>query len=296
MPAEGFKCLPKQDIISDDEIVTLVEAFAKLGVKKVKLTGGEPLVRNTIISLIQRIKAIPGIEQVTMTTNGVLLSRYVKDLKAVGLDGLNISLDTLDKQKFASITRRDQFEAVMAGINEALSYELPNIKLNVVLAKELNGEELLNLVELAHFKPLHVRFIELMPFGYAKDLTPISSDEVLELLQQTYQTVTPTTKTLGNGPAVYYDLPDFLGSVGFISAMSHVFCSTCNRVRITAEGDLKTCLHFKKGLNLRPYIHTDELESVLIKACQLKQERHHFNDDALNQEEFEQKSMAQIGG
>ena len=263
MPGEEVDFIHHEKLLSTEEILKIVKAFEELGVTKVKITGGEPLVRKDIIELIASIKKMAGIQEVSITTNGVLLEKMIDDLEQAGLDSINISLDTLKPAQYALMTRRNQFDIVMRGIQCAIKSSIPKVKLNCVLIKEINGDEILDLVELAHQTRVHVRFIELMPIGYAKNLTPISEDEVLDLLSKHYEGVKPFEGKLGNGPAHYYEIEGFLGKVGFISAMSHRFCSTCNRVRVTSEGYLKTCLHFKKGIDLKAHIATGNLKEAI---------------------------------
>ena len=224
MPATGLCFLKKEQLLTDDEIIFLLRILAKEGIKKVKLTGGEPLVRPNLLSLIKRIKQISGIEKVTLTTNGMKLAREAQGLKEAGLDGINISLDTLDPEEFREITRVGQLRNVLAGLEQAIDVGLPNIKINTVARKELSEATIVELAEIAKKETVH---------------PGKQQEEVEDILTKHYGTLQPYHKPLGNGPASYYALKDFKGKIGFISALGHCFCETCNRIRITADGHLK---------------------------------------------------------
>lgn len=250
MPEEGIECTSHEDILTFEEILQIAEAGAELGIRKIKITGGEPLVRKGVISLVEALKKVPGIEEVTMTTNGVLLKEMAEGLYLAGLDAVNISLDTLLPSKYVSITRRDMLEAVIAGIEKAYQLGL-RIKINCVAMKNFNENEIPMLAGIARNNNIDVRFIELMPIGLGRNYEYISVKEVQNMLEAEYGAGQESKLRHGNGPAVYLDYEGFQGSIGFISAMTQEFCDSCNRVRLTAQGELKLCLNHNQGISLR---------------------------------------------
>ncbi|MEF9958459.1 MAG: GTP 3',8-cyclase MoaA [Niameybacter sp.] len=297
MPEEGIELMHSDKILTYEEIIRICTVGATLGMKKIKLTGGEPLVRKDVHVLIKALKAIPGIEKVTLTTNGVLLKKQLSHLVEAGLDGINVSLDTLDRAEYKRITRREGLQEVVEGIESAAKYPGLTVKINCVPVTTQTSD-FARLVELARTQPVHIRFIEVMPIGYGKDLPFRSQKEVKAVLENTYGKMSPYHKPLGEGPCEYYDLPGFEGKIGFISAISHKFCATCNRVRLTAEGYFKTCLQYEKGVDLKSIIRQGESDETLTKAIEEaiyhKPESHHFHETKIDQEE--QRSMSQIGG
>lgn len=298
MPEDGVENVRHPSILTYEEILKICRTFAKHGLKKIKITGGEPLVRRGVADLIQKLKQIPGIESVTITTNGVLLEEYYDALAAAGVDAITVSLDTLNPKMYKSITRRDELERVLRGMKKAI-YGTIRFKINCVPIAGMNTQEILNLLEFAKKAHVDVRFIEMMPIGSGKQFDCISEDELHEIIEKTYGPMTVYCKRRGNGPAVYYDVPGFEGKVGFISAVSHKFCSTCNRVRLTSEGFLKTCLQYEHGVDLKPLLLDDVSEDDLWKAMetaiQAKPRGHHFEDQT-EQSKDEHKGMSQIGG
>lgn len=296
MPEEGIECLNPSDILSFEEIVTTAEAAALLGIKKIKITGGEPLVRKDIPNLIGKIKGIKGIEEVTMTTNGILLKNMAKDLKQAGLDGINISLDTIDPKRFKVLTRFDKLDEVLAGIREISSLGIKT-KLNCVPINKIGEEELTKIAEFSGGNIL-VRFIELMPIGLGKEFQLIPYQTVKKILEDKYGASRLNPKKFGNGPAVYYDFPGLSGSIGFITAMSHEFCGTCNRIRLTAAGDIKLCLHHMEGISLKPYLENhiskDKLAELLKEVIYQKPAHHCFHEE--KGQDVEWRNMVQIGG
>ncbi|MHC1748176.1 MAG: GTP 3',8-cyclase MoaA [Cellulosilyticaceae bacterium] len=290
----------KTNQMSFDEIIKLATSAAKIGIKKIKITGGEPLLRSDVYDLIRKIKCIPGIEIVTLTTNGVLLSRNIEKLVAAKLDGINISLDTLNPNEYKNLTGSDVLSCVLEGIEAAVKAGISKIKINTVAIGELNRDELTTIVKLAEHEAIHVRFIELMPIGYGKTFTPISKEVILKRLEMEYGKLEPCCENLGNGPATYYSIEGFKGKVGFISAVSHAFCEQCNRIRVTADGYLKLCLHYNEGVDLKPYLAPEVSEeclaSVIKNAIQTKPQRHSFNESIKDLSKIENKRMSQIGG
>ena len=299
MPEEGIRLTGRENILQVPEIIRVCRVMAELGIKKIKITGGEPLVRPRMPGLIHQIKAIPGIEKVTLTTNGILLKKQMKELAEAGLDSLNISLDTLDRDGFQKITRRDFLDDTLAGIKEAMKYPNVQLKINCVPL----GIEEQNLCEIAEFAckyPVHVRFIEMMPIGYGSSFTGMSQEKIVSLLEERFGRLVPYEgEPLGNGPCKYYIVKGFQGKIGFISAISHKFCSECNRIRLTSQGYLKTCLQYTAGRDLREVLRNggtdEELKEIIKEALSEKPDGHHFREKA-KEDDTESLCMAQIGG
>lgn len=299
MPEEGIENYTSHaEILSYEEILRLVRCLAKLGIRKIKLTGGEPLVRLGCCDLVRQLKAIEGIEQVTITTNGVLLEELAGGLIAAGIDGINVSLDTVDRDIFAKITRRDYFDSVMAGIETVKALQYPNLKINCVPIAQFNKDELVKLAAQAKDYPMAVRFIELMPIGLAQEYTAVSKEEIMDMLTEAYGPMTPYAGTLGNGPAEYYSLPGFQGKIGFIGAIHNKFCGQCNRIRLTSNGFLKLCLNQNKGGDLLPLIRgnasDEELTEAMRSIIYQKPAAHHFYED--DQQDTDSRQMYQVGG
>ena len=296
MPEEGIENISHEEILSYDEIIRICKCIAKLGIKKIKITGGEPLVRKDIIDLIKEIKEINGIDEVTITTNGVLLYEMADKLYEAGIDAVNISLDTLNKDKFLKITRRDKYENVSMAIDKLIDLGV-RVKINCLAIKENNLSEIVKIAAYSKNNNIDVRFIELMPIGYGKNYTGISNEVILGLLEDEYGSFKKVKEKRGNGPAVYYKNDKFKGYIGLISAISNEFCETCNRVRLTANGFLKLCLHYNKGIDLKEPIRSDitdkELENMIYHAIRNKPLGHNFYHDIEN---VENKNMVQIGG
>lgn len=291
----GCEWLPRTEILTMGEFETITRLAAELGIRKVKITGGEPLVRRCCVELVGVLKAIPGIEQVTMTTNGVLLAENIRQLKENGLDAVNISLDTLNREKYTEITGKDALEDTIQGIHAAMDAGL-RVKLNAVLQKGVNDSEWPELVELARNNPLDVRFIEMMPIGHGRQYRSISNAQLLEKLEERYGALTPDSAIHGNGPAVYYKIPGFTGSIGLISAIHGKFCHQCNRIRLTSTGYLKSCLCYESGADLREPLRRGDLEGVrerLHDAIFQKPQSHCFEELARITEQHE---MSKIGG
>lgn len=297
MPKEGITYMEHEELLTFEEILRICQLAGKLGIKKIKITGGEPLVRRGIIDLIRKIKAISDIHQVTLTTNGILLDKYMDDLVEIGLDGINISLDCTGEEDYKSITRVDAFEQVIKGIETSVHSGIPT-KINCVPIKELNGNQIVKIAEIAKTYAVDIRFIELMPIGYGKVYHSIPNEEIMELLKEEYGALESTHIKRGNGPAIYYQANGFKGNIGFISAVSHGFCDDCNRIRLTCDGLLKLCLHYNKGLSLKDLMRngmTDEkLMECIMEAVYSKPVSHNFNGQ--EESEWENKKMYQIGG
>ncbi len=298
MPEEGVEDIPHSQILTFDEIHTLCALLARRGLTKIKITGGEPLVRRGVPELIAQLKTIPGVSSVTITTNGVLLETFYRPLVEAGVDCITVSLDTLDPQKYRALTRRDELEAVLRGIRLAQEENLVRLKLNVVPTAPLDGEDAAGLAQFARDHDTDVRFIEVMPIGLGSRFQTVDETQVRELLEARFGPLSPYPEKRGNGPAVYWSLEGFLGKIGFISAVSHKFCDSCNRVRLTADGHLKTCLQYEAGAMLRPYLRAGDEAGLLAaveRAVRDKPKGHRFEA----REEFthrEQHKMSQIGG
>lgn len=297
------------DILSDKEIIEICKSLARLGTRKIKITGGEPLVRKNIISLIEQIKSIENIEQVTLTTNAILLDKYLEELKRVDIDGLNISIDAIDKELFEEITGFDKLSQILSSIDRAYELGIKNIKLNCVLIKGINEDQYTKLISHIKDRDICIKFIEMMPIGLGKEYGHFSLDEAKEKIENEFGSLILENKKMGNGPAEYYRIDNFRCKVGFIGALTHKFCKDCNRIRITSDGILKTCLHFNGGVNLRPYINdinldnpqydfkniNKKLDNIIESSILNKQESHKF-EQRDNDYDLEGKYMAQIGG
>lgn len=294
---EGVQDVGMKNILTFEEIWEIVRTGVSLGITHIRITGGEPLVRKGCVNLIRGIREIPGVETITMTTNGVLLGNYAKQLKEAGVDGVNISLDTLDPEEFFKITGKRELQEVLAGIRAAKTAGLP-VKLNAVNRKELDP---IPLVRYAQEENLPLRFIEMMPVGYGKEYVGRSNEE----LRKTLATVCGKPECItdreelsrmGSGPAVYYRFSDLKVPVGFISAIHGKFCDTCNRIRLTAEGYLKLCLCYDKGEDLRRVLREGEkenLRTIMEQTIFRKPAAHCFEHP---EEMTETHEMVKIGG
>ena len=300
MPPEGVGKIQHKDILRFDEILAIIRALATLGVKKVRFTGGEPLIRRNICTLIRATKATSGIEKIALTTNGLLLGEMLEDLLAAGLDAVNISLDTLNEATFQKLTLRPGLERVLQSIDLAVASGIKT-QVNVVPLENINEAEIPDLAALAKERDLNVRFIELMPVGcaFAVGLRGLKIERVKTILQNHYGEMCPCNKTKEiTGPAVNYYLDGFLGKVGFIDALEHKFCSSCNRIRLTSEGFLKLCLYAKDGLDLRELLRSgcshSELVQVIKAAIEQKPKEHYFL--AKDHSKQEARYMFEVGG
>ncbi len=284
------------DKLTDDEILRVVEAAAKLGIKKIRVTGGEPLVRPKVVDLIEKINNIQGIEEIYITTNAIFLADKVETLAKSGVKGVNISLDSLKEYRFKSLTRRGDLNKVLEAIDKCIEYGI-KVKLNTVMVNDINHDEIVDFIKLTINKPIDVRFIELMPIGVGKVYKGVSNSEIRAIINNNFKDVCECGKAKSSGPAEYIKIDGALGKVGFISAMSNCFCEECNRVRITPEGFLKQCLHFDYGVNLRDLmrkgISDEELTKVIEETIYNKPEKHLFNK---NKGHEEVRFMNQIGG
>lgn len=306
MPEEGVVSLPHEQILRIEAIAHLVRIAADLGIKSVRLTGGEPLVRKGVVDLVRDVANTPGIENVSLTTNGVLLPKMASDLKRAGLSRVNISLDTLEEDQFAYITRRGHLHETLDGIAAALEAGFDPVKINAVTVRSLN-QDYLAFARLSMDRPLHVRFIEYMPVGDSAGVAGcgwgpddvVPNEEVLETINaQAREAGLPELvpaggdSPLGWGPARYWEFPGAKGTVGFISAMSNHFCSQCNRVRLTADGKLRPCLFSDVELDVRDALRRGDDEGVraaFAEALRIKPDEHHNKVGT-------ERNMSQIGG
>jgi cyclic pyranopterin phosphate synthase len=296
MPPEGLEWLPKQDILSYEEIAAIVRQLAPLGLRRVRVTGGEPTIRPQLERLIAMLRAIPGIEDIALSTNGVKLETMAEPLRAAGLDRINMSADSLRAERIAAIARRSiPFDPVHAAV-AAQRAGLDPIKINVVVMRGINDDELEDFARLTLEHPWHVRFIELMPVGDLRSLTwehVVPSDEVLERIARV-GSLRPTRAPLrGNGPATYHRFDGAAGTIGLITPMTHTYCDTCNRVRLTADGRLRTCLFGDHEVNLRdPLRRGEDLVPLYAQALAEKPREHallQMNVGGL-------RALSQVGG
>jgi cyclic pyranopterin phosphate synthase len=293
MPEQGICKKEHREILSLEEIYETVRACADLGIRKVRITGGEPLIRKGLTELIEKISKLQGIEELALTTNGILLSKYAKELKLAGLNRVNISLDTMNAEKYSYITRGGDLGDVMSGIHAAEEAGLNPIKLNTVLIGGFNDDEIENFVNLTLDRPIDVRFIELMPIGQAGHWAKkhfISNAEILNRVKD----LQPIQSNDPSSPAKYYKLPGASGKVGLINPISHTFCGSCNRIRLTADGKLKPCLHSEEEIDIKEVLKKGEgLQDVIRKAILRKPVEHNLNCQANKPIE---RDMYRIGG
>ncbi|UOF92929.1 GTP 3',8-cyclase MoaA [Fodinisporobacter ferrooxydans] len=301
MPAEGLQWMENKKILSYEEISYVVEVAAKLGVRKLRITGGEPLVRKDLTKLIAKLSKIPGIEDIALTTNGILLEALAEPLRAAGVTRINISIDSLKDARFAEITRGGDLQKVLRGLEAAVRVGMQPIKINTVLMKQ-NLDEIPDFIRLIETHPYHIRFIEYMPIGHADDAwrdayTPLS--QVRESIEQMGFQQRESTFA-GNGPAEYFHKDGYSGSIGFIHPVSDHFCANCNRLRLTADGFLKPCLYWSYEYNVRNFIgDEDGMKRLLFDALGIKPESHEMAKQLLQQELGHMptdRRMSQIGG
>ena len=294
---DGIASVPMAELLTYEEIAFVCRQAAGLGIRRVKLTGGEPLVRKNCAALVSMLKGIPGLEQVTLTTNGVLLGGCLEELLEAGLDAVNVSLDTTDREKYRAITGTDALDRVLAAVSAAAG-RLP-VKVNCVVQRGVNEDAPLLLAELARDLPVDVRFIELMPFGGGKQLRTVPNTEVLAMIEERYGKTDEDLRIHGNGPAFYRHPAGFAGSIGFISAVHGRFCIHCNRLRLTSTGELKPCLCYGDSIPLKPILRDGEgsreerVREAIREAVRIKPGEHCFEKP---EGVTEGRSMAQIGG
>lgn len=287
--------LPRKELLSLEEILDICVCGAQMGIRKIKITGGEPLLSPGCVELIRKLKEIPGMEKVTLTTNGVLLAPFAEALYQAGIDGVNVSLDTLNEETYRKITGFDKLAQVLEGLDTMSRFPVP-LKTNTVLLPWENGKDWKELALLAKNRRIDVRFIEKMPLGKDKETEGVSNILLLEEMQASFGKAEPDGRSHGNGPAVYYRFPGFQGSVGFISAIHDNFCAGCNRLRMTAEGKVKPCLCYEDNFSLKEAVRAgnrEEIRELLRSAVEKKPQRHCF---AHTEQITEQRDMWKIGG
>jgi len=299
VPEEGVQLIEHEALLTYEEILKVVSVFALNGISKIRLTGGEPLVRKEVVDLIKWIAHTEGIKDLSLTTNGVLLKEYAAALVKAGLSRINISLDTLRPDRFSYITRRDKFKEVWEGIEEALRHHLSPVKINVVVIKGVNDDEIKDFARLSITYPLHVRFIEFMPIGEGNEWSQdrlVPQSQLIEEIEEMGDLI-PIQPQNNDGPAKRYYLKGAKGEIGFITPMSSHFCDQCNRLRLTPDGKIRTCLFSDDEIDvkgvLRESENETEIEDILYRALQTKPEGQRLNDFRFKKC---QKCMYSIGG
>lgn len=301
MPAEGIDYAPRKELLSFEEIIRICKAFASQGISKIRITGGEPFLRKDMMQLLERIAEVDGIEEINITTNGTLLEGRVKDLKAIGIKSVNLSLDSLDRERFHEITRRDELDKVMQCMDDMLAEGI-QVKVNMVVMKGKNDADIIPMLELANDKAVSVRFIEEMPFNGTEGQGNEgfwSFQEILNKIKKHYPELTKIPDPVGS-TSMNYRIPGFVGGFGIIAAYSRTFCGSCNRIRLTPQGLIKTCLYDNGIFNIRDLLRSGATDEGLIQA--LKTALAHRFKDGHEAEKHRQsllpnfESMASIGG
>ncbi|MCC6319495.1 MAG: GTP 3',8-cyclase MoaA [Gemmatimonadaceae bacterium] len=295
MPLEGLQWLPKQDLLSYEEIVAVVAQLAPLGLRRLRITGGEPTIRPDLASLVRQLRAVPGVEDIALSTNGVKLPALASELAAAGLDRVNMSADSLRADRIVAIARRNLAFDPVASARAAVDAGLGPVKLNVVVLRGVNDDEVTDFARLTLTHPFHVRFIELMPVGDLRELTwehVVPSDEVLARIA-TLGALEPVAGPRGNGPAKYHRLEGAQGTVGVITPMSHTYCGSCNRVRLTADGRLRTCLYGDHEVNLRDPLRAGQPLEPLFRQALAEKPREH---QLLQMKVGGLRALSQVGG
>lgn len=295
MPLEGVSFIPHGNILTFEEILRLVHLFTELGIRKIKVTGGEPLVRRGVKDLIVALHEVPGVEELTITTNG-MKEELLMDLVPY-FQGINLSLDSLKSRTFQEITAGGDLRIPLRVFRRLLSRGYPNLKVNMVPMAGINDDEVVDFAALAKFFPIKVRFIELMPIGLGRNFTAPTKEEITGKLTEAYGPIIPLSYR-SNGPASYFTFSGFQGALGYIRGVDHHFCHECNRVRLTCEGFLKTCLGFSRGRDLRGLLRNggtdEEIKGAILEAIQLKPRANAFDAEGVREEEF--RRMYEIGG
>lgn len=305
--SEKMEFLPRKDLLSLEEVYFVAQAFVELGVNKIRITGGEPLIRNNVLSLFQHLGALGNLEELVMTTNGGQLEKFAQPLSDAGVKRINVSLDSLKKERFKTITRTGDLGKVLKGFDVASKAGFERIKINSVIMEGINEDEILDLLNFARDNHFDISFIEEMPLGnisnHQRKETFFSSDRIFKIIDRNYSLTSAdneifTKPSISDGPSKYFTMSDSPTRIGFISPHSHNFCSTCNRVRVTAEGRLLLCLGNEHSVDLRAVLRKypedrDKLKSTIINAMELKPERHYFN---LDEEPRIVRFMNQTGG
>lgn len=302
MGADGVKLLPRRAILSYEEILRVVKCGSRMGISKIRITGGEPLVRKNLSYFIGGLRKINGIEDISLTTNGIFLRKYAQQLKNAGLDRVNISLDTMKPALFEEMTRGGNVNDVFEGMKAALEYGLIPLKINTVLMKGFNEGEVLDFINMAREREIHVRFIEYMPIGchdgeYQDHYLPLSF--IMKKAAEAGYNMTPVNNPQGAGPAEYFAFPGSKGTVGLIHSISKHFCSSCNRLRLTADGRLKSCLYWQEEEYVRPVLDKPEELAGLIREVINRKPKEHFmckDSDPQAVERTKMRAMSRTGG
>ena len=302
MPPEGVPWRPHEEILRYEEIEIVVRAAAELGISKIRLTGGEPLVRLGIVDLVRMLAHVPGIDDLAMTTNGILLSRYATALAEAGLRRVNVSLDTLRPERFHRITRLGQMEDVLAGMEAARRAGLEPIKINTVVIRGMNDDEVVDFARKTMKAAWNVRFIEMMPVGNGVLADGgwrervVTGKEIRQRIEAALGRLEPAKVSAGSGPARYYRLPEAKGTIGFITPISEHFCYRCNRLRLTADGQLRPCLLSDQEIDLRTPLRQGadvaQIKTLLLKGIEVKPMQHHLDE----WKRPENRVMSEIGG
>jgi GTP 3',8-cyclase len=297
MPAEGVHKLSHYDILSFEQMWRIARIAVSLGIEKIRITGGEPLVRKNLVQFLGDLAAIDGLRELVLTTNGILLRKCAHELRSAGVQRLNVSLDSLKPGTFWSLTRGGKLETALDGIAAAEQAGFPPIKINTVVIRGMNDDELLDFAAMTLRSPRQIRFIEYMPTTTAPDWSSayVSGDEILRRLRDVYE-LEAIPSPGSAGPAAVYKIPGALGTIGLITPISNHFCASCNRIRITASGVIKACLFDTGGVSMRPHLNRsdDELRDVLLNVLRDKPNRHHLSDSTVTQ--IVPFAMSQIGG
>jgi GTP 3',8-cyclase len=299
MPEEGIPLIPHEEILTYEEILRIVRLFVKEGISKVRLTGGEPLIRKGVIDFVSRLSEMEGIKDLGLTTNGILLKNFAGDLRKAGLKRINISLDSLRRERFCQITRRDDFEQVWAGVEEASRVGFSPVKINMVVIRGLNEDEVEAFAQLTFRLPLVIRYIEYMPSGNGEEW---KKDDILTIPQvrsrlENVGKLIPLSPVRWTGPAKRFRLEGALGEIGLIGAVSDHFCEECNRIRLTPDGKIRTCLFSDEETDIKELVRQGgsdlDLKNRLLAALEIKPEKH-----PINTQQFRkcQRNMSAIGG
>lgn len=299
MPEEGIKYLPQKELLTFDEIIRLVTIMAGMGISKVRLTGGEPFVRTDLMDLIRNMVKISGVDELHITTNGILTGPHIGELKSLGIRSVNLSMDTLDRERFKLITRRDEFYKTHETLHQLIDNNIP-VKINSVVMENKNIEDILPMVELTKNSDVSVRFIEEMPFnGEGSHYTKLAwtHTRILQYIKEAYPDLIKL-KDAPSATAYGYQVPGYRGTIGIIAAYTRTFCGTCNRIRVTAQGDLKTCLYDDGVLNIKQLLRSGESDAMI--ETHLLSAFHSRKKDGFEAERNRSKvvneSMSTIGG
>jgi cyclic pyranopterin phosphate synthase len=299
MPPEGLQLLDHAEVLRLEEVERIAAAAARLGISRIRITGGEPLVRKGVIGLVEGLIQLPGIEDVSLTTNGILLTEHAAALRRAGMRRINISLDTLDAEKYKRITRGGDIQRVIEGISEARRQGFSPIKVNVVAMRGINDDEIAEFARLTIERPVHIRFIEFMPVGISTEWDQnsfISSSETRDIISRVGRLLA-VENCAKSGPAAMYRLEGAAGQLGFISPLSNHFCDTCNRMRLTADGKLRTCLFSDEEIDLKKYLRgglsDHDLERIIAEAIKAKPKGHTISEPSFKKC---RRNMSAIGG